>query len=104
MPKGTQSRSSGKQQPEKKFGPYPGGISVAVWLNDVQGQNGSRKMRSITISPRRYKDPDSGEWVDAPSLRPGDLPVLIFGLQKALDFVFTTPITGQEEGHGEVPF
>ena len=104
MSKGIQSRASTKQQPEKKFGPYPGGISVAVWLNNVQGENGSRKMRSITISPRRYRDPDSGEWVDAGSFRPGDIPVLLFGLQKALDYVFTTPIPGEEEPHGEVAF
>jgi hypothetical protein len=103
MPKASQSRSSARQ-PEKKFGPYPGGISVAVWLNNVQTEVGPRKMRSITISPRRYRDPQSGEWKDATSYRPGDLPALLFGLQHALEFVFTEPISGQEDAHGEVPY
>ena len=115
MPQRSNSPSSGKRsapRPEMSFGPYPGGISVAVWLNEVQGDQGARKIRSVTISPRRYLDPKSNEWKDSGSYRPGDLPVLIFGLQKALEFVFTQPMPGQEtsqspeeeQPHGEVPF
>jgi hypothetical protein len=102
MPQRTQQQRMVK--PEVKFGPYPGGISIAVWLNDIKTDGGPRKMRSITISPRRYHDPDSGDWVDAQSFRPGDVPVLVFGLQKALDYVFTTPIPGQEERDAEAHF
>ena len=94
-----------KTQPEKKIGPYPGGIGVAIWLNSIQTDQGPRKVRSLTISPRRYRDQESGEWKDAPSYRPSDLPALLFALQKALEYVYTTPIPGQqEEESGDVGF
>jgi hypothetical protein len=88
-------------KPEKKIGPYPGGIGVAVWVNTVDTDNGPRKIRSITISPRRYRDSETGEWRDAPSFRPGDLPALIFALQKAQEFVFTSPLSGHDEDHDQ---
>jgi hypothetical protein len=86
--------------PEKKIGPYPGGIGVAVWLNTIETDEGLRRqIRSITISPRRYRDPDSGQWRDSPSFRPGDLPALIFALQKAQEFIYTSPIPGEDGDH-----
>ena len=91
-------------QPEAKFGPYPGGISIAIWMNQIETDGGTRRMRNITVSPRRYRDPQTGEWKDAPSYRPGDIPALLFGLQKALEFVFSNPIPGQDERDGEVPY
>jgi hypothetical protein len=103
MSKGTQSKKSANR-PEASFGPYPGGISVAVWLNEVQTDGGTRKIRSITLSPRRYRDSKTGEWKDATSYRSADIPCLLFGLQKALEFIYTTPIPGQEDADGEVPF
>ena len=96
MPQRTQPQKA-VNRPEKKFGPYPGGIGVAVWLNTIQTDNGPRKVRSLTVAPRRYRDPESGEWKDAPSYRPGDLPALIFALQKAQEFCLTEPIPGEEE-------
>jgi hypothetical protein len=93
--------------PEKKIGPYPGGIGVAVWMNNVKTEDGgTRKMRSVTISPRRYFDRQADEWKDSSSFWPGDLPALIYALQRALEFVSTTPIPGQpkeEEDHGDRP-
>jgi hypothetical protein len=91
-------------RPEKKIGPYPGGIGVAIWLNTVKTQDGPKKVRSITINPRRYRDPESGEWKDAPSFRTGDLPALIFALQKAQEFCYTTPLPGADEEQGAIPF
>ncbi len=93
------SRSSRNpvNQPEIKFGPFPGGISVAVWQNEIQTDSGARMMRSITVSPRRYRDSHSGQWKDSPSYRPSDIPALVFGLQKALEFIFSNPLAGQEE-------
>ena len=90
--------------PEKKIGPYPGGIGVAIWLNTVETDGGKRQIRSVTISPRRYRDPESGEWRDSPSFRPGDLPALIFALQKAQEYVYTSPLPehdGEQEQTGE---
>lgn len=82
--------------PEKKIGPYPGGIGVAIWINTIQTDQGPRKVRSITVSPRRYRDPKSDEWRDATSYQTGDLPALIFALQKALEFVYTNPLPSEK--------
>lgn len=95
--------SKSRNHPEKKFGPYPGGISVAVWQNETETADGPRQFRSVTIAPRRYRDAETGEWKDSPSFRPTDLPALIFALQKALSFVYEAT-AGQEVGDGEQPF
>ena len=101
----TQPTQQTTNRPEKKFGPYPGGVSVAVWLNQFQTDDGPRTIRSVTISPRRYRDNKTGEWKDAPSYRPGDLPALIFALQKALEHTYLVPLpSATEEGDGEEPF
>lgn len=96
------------RHPEKKIGPFAGGIGVAVWLNTAQADEGPKQFRSITIAPRRYQDRETGEWKDAGSFNPGDLPALIFALQKAQEYVFEAPLPGQNEptagGDGEVPF
>jgi hypothetical protein len=90
-------RGREKSHPEKKIGPYPGGIGVAVWLNTIETATGPRKVRSITLSPRRYRDAESGQWRDSSSYRPGDLPALIFALERALEFVFTTPLPDEDQ-------
>ena len=87
------------KQPEVKFGPYAGGIGVAVWLNTIETPDGRRETRSITIAPRRYLD-KAGDWQDSKSFRPSDIPILLVGLQKAMEYVYTTPLPGH---HGEVP-
>lgn len=87
--------------PEKKFGPFAGGIGVAVWLNSVQGDDGAtRRVRSITLSPRRYRDRQTGEWRDSTSYYPGDIPALMLALQLAQEFIITTPIPGEEPEPG----
>ena len=93
--------------PETKIGPYPGGIGVAVWINEIPTDDGgSRKVRSVTISPRRYFDRKNEEWRDSSSFWAGDLPALIYALQRALDFVSITPIPGEAnepEDRGDKP-
>ena len=93
--------------PETKIGPYPGGIGVAIWINDIPTEDGgTRKVRSVTISPRRYFDRQADEWRDSSSFWPGDLPALIYALQRALEFVSITPIPGQAkepEDRGDKP-
>ncbi len=95
--------SKGARPPEKKIGPYAGGIGVAIWLNSVESPKGTRQLRSITIAPRRYFDRESKEWKDASSFRPSDLPALIFALQKALEYVYTTPLPGEDTGDDAEP-
>lgn len=83
------------RHPEHKYGPFHGGVGVAIWLNDVQTAEGQRYFRSVTIAPRRYRDPETGEWRDAGSLRSSDLPALILALQAAHQFMSSTPLPGQ---------
>ena len=88
-------------RPEVKFGPYPGGVGVAVWVNEIDTDGSTRKIRSITINPRRYFDNRSNQWKDSSSFRPEDLPALLFGLQKALEHCFEEPIPGEESSHDQ---
>jgi len=104
MPPKTQHSEKASRGPEKKIGPYPGGIGVAIWRNQIETDDGPRNIRSITISARRYRDPETGEWRDAPSYRPMDLPALIFALQKAQEFCYAEPIAGQEDESEEIGF
>ena len=98
------------RQPEKNIGPFAGGISVAIWVNTAETPDGPRSFRSITISPRRYLDRESGEWKDASSYNPGDLPALIYALTKAQEYVFETPLRDQKgpdaeaRAPDEIPF
>jgi hypothetical protein len=93
--------------PEKKIGPFAGGVGIAIWVNEVQTEDGSRPIRSITINARRYRDKKTGEWKDATSFRPADLPALLFALAKAQEYCFTQPLPGQERSGSseeEVPY
>jgi hypothetical protein len=111
MAKQAARRARPKNRPEKKIGPFAGGIGVAIWVNRVETDNGPRDIRSITIAPRRYKDQKSGEWRDATSFRAADLPALIFALTKAQEHVFATPLPGEtgqravdDVGDQDIPF
>ena len=44
------------RQPEKKIGPFAGGVGVAIWMNRAQTDDGPKMFRSITINPRRFYD------------------------------------------------
>jgi hypothetical protein len=57
------------RHPEKKWGPFHGGVGIAVWLNEVQTDAGPRFFRSISLQPRRYRDKKTGMWKDAASCR-----------------------------------
>jgi hypothetical protein len=85
-----------KRPPEKKIGPFAGGIGVAIWINSVETDAGTRQIRSITVAPRRYFDQESNQWKDAPSFRPSDLPALIFALEQAQEYCYTTPLPGED--------
>lgn len=83
------------RHPEQKYGPFHGGVGIAIWLNEVETDSGTRYFRSLTIAPRRYRDPKTGDWKDAGSLRSTDLPALILGLQAAHQYMASTPLPGQ---------
>jgi len=116
MPEQGKTRTTA-QQPEKKIGPFSGGIGVAIWVNTIETADGPRRVRSCTISPRRFKDPKTGEWRSAGSFRLPDLSALILGLEKAREYMLTTRLPGDVpldvddpppeppvEPQGDIPF
>jgi hypothetical protein len=105
------------QRSERKFGPFHGGVGVAVWLNQVQTDDRPRFFRSVTITPRRFFHRQSGEWRDAGSFRSTDLPALVLALEAARAYMASTPLPGEPVGdeedqaedtppkdHGDIPF
>ena len=87
--------------PEKKWGPFAGGTGVAIWLNEFETEAGTRYARTITLSPRRFRDPKTNEWRDG-AYRPVDLAALLLALQAALDFCHSTPLPGEAAEPEEV--
>jgi hypothetical protein len=82
------------KRPEKKYGPFHGGVGLAIWLNQVAGDTGPRFFRSVTIAPRRYRDEKTGRWMDSTSFRATDLPALILALEAAHGYMANTPLPG----------
>ena len=97
MPDQVKRANRTPRPPELKIGPFQGGIGVAVWLNEIQTDQGPKPVRSITLTPRRYRDRETGEWKDSGSYRPTDLPALILGLEKAHAFCQSHPLPGGHE-------
>lgn len=91
----TKKRAAAPRPRERKWGPFHGGLSVCVWINEVENGTGKRFFRSITVSPPRYLNQKTGRWEDAGSLRPADLQSLILALEAAHEFVSSTPLPGQ---------
>ena len=100
--KTTKRTAAPPRYPERKWGPFHGGVGVAIWLNEVETAEGKKFFRSITIAPRRYRDPKTGKWEDASSLRTTDLPSIILALEAAHAYVSSTPLPGLP-AEGEEP-
>ncbi|MCI0541278.1 MAG: hypothetical protein L0Z50_39260 [Verrucomicrobiales bacterium] len=83
------------RRPERKIGPFHNGLGIAIWLNEVETAQGTRWFRSITLAPRRYLDPKTGDWKDAASYRPVDLATLELAIAAARQFIASTPLPGQ---------
>ncbi len=88
--------TTAQKLPEAKFGPFAGGLSVAIWRNAVETDDGPREIRSITINPRRYKNTDSGEWRNG-SYRTSDIATLVLALQAAQQFMVAHPLSSPVE-------
>ncbi|MFO1003482.1 MAG: hypothetical protein U0936_24380 [Planctomycetaceae bacterium] len=86
-----------RMPPEKRFGPFSGGISIAVWFNKTESENGPKSFRTVTITPRRYLDRETGEWKDSSSYHINDIPALLLGLQQAQEYVLTTPLPESDQ-------
>lgn len=69
-------------KPAKKF--ECGGISVAVWANEIQTDAGPRTVERVTLE-RRYKDATTGEWKSTNGFRENEIPRAILLLSKAYE-------------------
>ena len=86
----TKEKTASNKAPVATFGPYASGngnsIEVAVWSNEIV-VDGDRKVNVHSISfSRNYRD--DGGWKKVKTLRPADLPVLVYALNKAQDWIF----------------
>ena len=81
--------------PVKKF--QVGGISCALWENDMTIDGQSRSVLKATIE-RRYKD-KSGEWKSSNSYGRNEIPLVIHALQQA--FGYMVQKRGGEDGKVE---
>jgi len=79
-----------KNLPEKVFRIGLG--SASVFINQVQGESGTRDVRNVNLQ-RRYKDGD--EWKSTTSFGMADLPVAIRVLQLAQHHVEAAEMTGE---------
>lgn len=71
------------RKPSKRFRTGP--VSVSIWENEVVRDDTTMIRYSIRFS-NRYKDKNSGEWMDTAYFQPQDLPKLILVAQKAFEF------------------
>ena len=98
--------ASTPRRPEMKYGPFHGGVGIAVWVNEVKTESGTRYFRTLTIQGRRYLDKKTGNWEDAGSFRSTDIPSLVLALQAAHRHMLENPLPGQpveEESQLEEP-
>ncbi len=72
-----------KHRPVQSWGPFHGGVTIALWKNVVSTEQGQRVIPAITISPRRYLDKSSNEWKDSYSYRLSDVQSMILALKEA---------------------
>jgi len=82
-----------RQQPIAKF--RAGGISCALFENDIQVNGASKTILKATIA-RRYKD-KNGEWKSSGSFSRNEIPLAIYCLQKAFEAI----IEEQSSSNGE---
>ena len=69
-------------KPEKVF--RIGSVSASVFVNEVETDNGKRKIRNVNLQ-RSYRD--DGEWKTSSSFGLGDLPQAMEVMRLALDHV-----------------
>ena len=71
------------------WGPFPTdrntSVEIAAWDNLIEVEGGTVTTYNVTIK-RSYRD-EKGEWKLNQNLRPHDIPVLIFALNKAYSWI-----------------
>ncbi len=82
-------------KPIRKF--EVGGISAAVWENEISTATGDKTVERITID-RRYKDKD-GQWKSTSSFNTTDLPRLRLAIEQAYEWLVCDR-RSEEDGNG----
>lgn len=80
------------RMPAKSF--RSGAMNVAIWENEVVGNNGEPAVFKTVTFERRYKDKQTGEWKTSTGLRINDLPKASLLLSKAYEYLV---LTGADE-------
>ena len=71
-------------KPEKTF--RIGAVSASVFVNEIDTENGKRRIRSVSLQ-RRYRDDSDGEWKSSNSFGLGELPQALAVLDLAMKHV-----------------
>lgn len=83
-------KTASNKAPVATFGPYSSGqgnsIEIAIWSNEIV-VDGGRKVNMHSISFARNYHDDEG-WKKTKTLRPQDIPVVVYGLGKAQEWIF----------------
>ena len=77
--------ANGNTKPIKKY--QAGGISAAIWKNNVETKGNAVTVLSVTLD-RRYKDGE-GNWQSSSSMRLNDLPKAVLVLTQAYTYMAT---------------
>lgn len=90
QPEGHQNGQPEKKQPAFKVGPIPTGVNesidVCVWAREAQYDNRTVTLYSVTLQAS-YRDQE--EWKRSSSLKPNQIPVAMFALQRAFDHIMS---------------
>ena len=70
-----------KQKPTRKL--KSGLVSLAVWENTIQTDNGPKTVQNITVQ-RGYKDTETGQWKNTDSFTPASLGNLLAVVLQAI--------------------
>jgi hypothetical protein len=70
-----------KQKPTRKL--KSGLVSLAVWENTIQTDNGPKTVQNITVQ-RSYKDNKTGKWMNTDSYTPASLGNLLAVVLQAI--------------------
>lgn len=80
-------------KPVQKF--RAGGVSCAIWQNELRVGNVTRPVLKCTVE-RRYKD-TNGEWKNTGSFGRSDIPLLLFCLERAFEYIINDSNTRSDE-------
>ena len=78
--------------------------------NRIAGGFGDRACPNRRRIGHPHRDSKTGEWKNSGSYRPSDIPILLVGLTKAMEYVYTTPLPGHDQPESaieetqEIPF